>query len=180
MKRRKLLGGIVAGFSAVAGAAFLLPFLKSWFPARRADPSMDVNLQDLKPGRLKVVTWLGRNVMLIRRTGTSLAEIDRAAASRLDPDSRGSSQPGFAVNPQRSRKAGLFVAFANCTHLGCEVQAQFDPRGDLLGFSCPCHQSEFDPAGRVALGGAAKYNLVVPYYEHLADDTIRLRLKGKS
>ena len=180
MRRRMFLGRIVAGFSVVAGAAFLLPFLKSWLPARRHDPFLDIRLQDLQPGRVKRVIWLGRTVFLARRSDNSIAAIRLADDSRLDPDSRGSRQPGFAANSLRSHKSEVFVAFANCTHLGCEVVARFAPSGGLLGFSCPCHQSEFDAAGRVARGGAAKYNLAVPHYEHLPDGIIRLGLPGSS
>lgn len=40
-----------------------------------------------------------------------------------------------------------------CTHLGCTLEAKPD------GFSCPCHGSHFDAAGKV-IYGPAKKNLV--------------------
>lgn len=175
MDRRRVLTAVVATFSAVAGGAVAWPFIRSWFPAGVADPSLDVPLHDLKPGRPKVVRWRGRNVLVVRRAGEARRQVLMASESRLDPASARSLQPDFATGPMRSRKDGVFVAYANCPHLGCEVEVRFDAAGrDLAGFSCPCHRSEFDAAGRVAADAAAKRNLDVPYYEYLPDDVIRL------
>ncbi|MEX2327167.1 MAG: Rieske 2Fe-2S domain-containing protein, partial [Pseudomonadales bacterium] len=61
--------------------------------------------------------------------------------------------------------------FNNCTHLGCEV-APVDDAG--VGFSCPCHQSEYDYAGRVIEGATAPTNLEVPNYRFVSRNTLRL------
>ncbi len=180
MNRRQLLTRIVAGFSAIAAVAFTYPFLRSWIPRGVEDVLLDIPLDDLRDGRPKLVRWLGRNVFIIRRSDESQHEVERGEPTRLDPDSLTSNQPEFATNTFRSRKKELFVAYTNCTHLGCEVQARFSREDDLLGFSCPCHQSEFDAAGRVASDAAAKHNLEIPYYEYLPDDIIRFRKRDEN
>jgi nitrite reductase/ring-hydroxylating ferredoxin subunit len=45
---------------------------------------------------------------------------------------------------------GLYAVSSTCTHLGCTVN------GDDNKFVCPCHGSQFDLAGRVLQGPAAK------------------------
>ena len=177
MNRRKMLTRIVTGFSTVATGALAYPFIRSWFPARALDMSLDVPLHDLRPGRPELVRWSGRNVFVIKRTERSQQQTLASGSSRLDAGSANSRQPKFATGDLRSREPGIFVAFTNCTHLGCEVEARFDMAdGDLVGFSCPCHRSEFDGAGRVSKDAVAKYNLEIPYYEHLTADIIRFRM----
>ncbi|PZS25365.1 MAG: (2Fe-2S)-binding protein [Pseudonocardiales bacterium] len=54
-------------------------------------------------------------------------------------------------------KAGDFVAFsAVCTHAGCTVAWAGS------GFSCPCHGSTYDAAGKVTHGPAARPLSAVP------------------
>ena len=74
---------------------------------------------------------------------------------REDPDSNTEVQPQYAKNKFRSRKPGISVLSAVCTHLGGApkyypqlgvVDFDSDWQG---GFFCPCHGSKFDLAGRV-------------------------------
>jgi Rieske Fe-S protein len=37
-----------------------------------------------------------------------------------------------------------------CPHLGCTVESKPE------GFACPCHESRFDPLGKVTRGPASK------------------------
>jgi len=72
----------------------------------------------------------------------------------------------------REVQAGVqehLLFYANCTHLGCEVA-----RNEKGGFTCPCHNSEFDGAGRVMEGSAAKLDLEAPEYRYAGQGTIRL------
>ncbi len=46
---------------------------------------------------------------------------------------------------------GLYALDAVCTHLGCLVEK--NAKG---GFVCPCHESRFDPGGRVTAGPATQ------------------------
>lgn len=170
--RRKLLERIVQGFTVVGLGFLAYPFVKSMLPGFKEDLSLVVPLDDLGPGEFKVVNWLGRRVVIRRQSRDMLASIAPASSLELkDPESQASSQPPFALNPYRARNPEYFVAFNNCTHLGCEV-APADDNG--IGFRCPCHQSDFDPAGRVVRGAAAPTNLAVPFYRFISRNTLRL------
>lgn len=173
MDRRTLLTRIVVAFSAVAAAGVSIPFIRSLVPAFDNEISLDVDLGDLEEGDTKVVRWLGRHVYIVRRSAPV------ASPPRFDlqdPASDRSVQPDFARNASRSLRPEHLLVYANCTHLGCEVEIMSDG-GDFSGFRCPCHSSEFDVAGRVARGSAAKLNLEVPDYEYVGQQVIRLRQK---
>jgi ubiquinol-cytochrome c reductase iron-sulfur subunit len=94
--------------------------------------------------------------------------------SRLsDPDSLEDQQPDYARNELRSRKKGISVLTAVCTHLSCAPKfypelgtTDFDTDWQG-GFFCPCHGSKFDLVGRVYAGVPAPTNLPIPphYFE---------------
>jgi ubiquinol-cytochrome c reductase iron-sulfur subunit len=170
--RRTLLTRIVAGFSLIGLAGFSIPFIRSWVPAFRNEIILDVDVDGMDAGDVKVVRWLGRNVLVVRRDRT---EVDQLIVSDAlnDPASTLSHQPEFATNTFRSRKPEHLLVYSNCTHLGCEVE--FTAGARLAGFRCPCHRSEYDIAGRVEKGAAAKLNLEVPDYEYIGRAMIRLR-----
>ena len=170
--RRTLLTRIVAGFSVIGLAGFAVPFIRSWVPAFRNETILDVDVGGMVPGDLKVVRWLGRNVMVVRRDRTQVERLIVSDALN-DPDSLLSHQPDYAANTFRSRKPEHLLVYANCTHLGCEVD--FTAGARLAGFRCPCHRSDYDIAGRVEKGAAAKLNLEVPEYEYVGRTMIRLR-----
>ncbi len=172
MQRRDLLLRLVGGFSLVGIAGFLFPFMRSLFPKGQEAMTLDVNLESLGDGESRVVQWLGRNVYILRRGPVDIAALATNTESLADPDSDRSAQPTFARNGIRSRRDRYLVVYANCTHLGCEVE--LNVKNAVTVFQCPCHQSEFDAAGRVRVGAAARLNLEVPDYDYIAGDTIRL------
>ena len=169
--RRTLLTRIVAGFSAVALAGFSVPFIRSFIPAFSNETVLDVDVAGMEPGQFKVVRWLGRNVLVVRRDRFLEDQLIRSDGL-ADPESKLSTQPDYAANVFRSRKPEHLVVYSNCTHLGCEVEL-ID--GERKGFRCPCHRSEYDIAGRVEAGAAAKLNLEVPEYEYQSRTLIRLK-----
>lgn len=173
MNRRQLLIRIVQGFSATGFAFLLYPFVRAWIPSFDEDRSLEVSIDDLAPGESKVVNWLGRRVFVQRRTREMVEWFDAGDAELKDPASLDSRQPGFAENVFRSRRPDVFVAFNNCTHLGCEV-AKAAAAEPGVGFECPCHQSLYDYAGRVFEGAAAPLNLEVPDYAFVSRSTLRL------
>ena len=170
--KRTLLTRIVAGFSLIGLAGFSVPFIRSWVRAFRNETILDVDVGGMVVGDIKVVRWLGRNVMVVRRDKTQVERLIVSDALN-DPDSLLSHQPDYAANTFRSRKPEHLLVYANCTHLGCEVD--FTAGARLAGFRCPCHRSEYDIAGRVEKGAAAKLNLEVPEYEYVGRTMIRLR-----
>lgn len=174
MNRRKLLERVVQGFAAVGGAFLAYPFLKGWIPDVAGSEGLEVDLADLGPGEARLVDWLGRKVIVRKRSGRMLDDANNDALDLKDPRSVSSTQPDFAKNAYRSRRPDVFVAFNNCTHLGCEVNI-VDKDG--VGFACPCHKSNYDYAGRVMKGAAAPYNLEVPWYAYVSGSRIRLQVE---
>ena len=159
----------MSGFAAIATVGFSIPFVRSLFPARNPEYYKDINISSLRPGLSLKLNWRGRPLIILARSDVHLKELSQSNRDDLlDPNSVNSTQPEFALNQYRSRQGRYFIAYANCTHLGCEVVV------DKGGFKCPCHQSLFDFSGRIRRGGAAKRNLDIPDYRFTTSDTIRL------
>jgi ubiquinol-cytochrome c reductase iron-sulfur subunit len=172
LNRRYLLTKIVQGFSLTGGLFLAYPFVRSWLPGFNQSHTREVDLSDLAFGEVKQVPWLGRRVMIKIRSTEEVEALSDASVSLKDPDSTRSKQPEFARNTHRSQRADIFVAYGNCTHFGCIVE----PRGpnSPAKFSCPCHLSEFDAAGRVFADAVAPKNLEIPDYQFLSRNTLLL------
>lgn len=173
MNRRTLLTRIVQGFSVTGIGFFTYPFVKAWIPSFGQTVAVDVDISELQPGDHKIVHWLGRNIVIYKRPPSVVEQLPNSTQVLKDPLSLASVQPELAQNPYRSIRPGLFVAFTNCTHLGCEVVSKG------AEFKCPCHQSDYDAAGRVVDGAAAPRNLDVPDYRYVSSQVIRLE-QGES
>ena len=171
LTRRRLTQATAAvGGLALAGAA--VPFLESLSPSERAralGAPVEADASRVAPGGLATFEWRGKPVWVLRRTEDMLKRLESVRDQLSDPDSAVTSQqPKYARNPTRSRRPELFIAVGLCTHLGCVPGYRPEP-GSLQpgwpgGFSCPCHGSKFDLAGRVFRGSPAPTNLVVPPY----------------
>ncbi len=175
MNRRSLLTRIVQGFS-LAGLAFVAyPFIRAFLPAFAEDLSVEVDISDLGNGESKTVSWLGRNLYVIRRSAEVTDQLAASADALKDPLSINSTQPEFATNLWRSLRPDILIVYKNCTHLGCEISANFiTPEA---GFDCPCHSSRFDASGRVYKEAVASFNLEIPDYQFVSRNLIRL-IKG--
>lgn len=169
--RRKFLinATSVVGAGAIAGA--VVPFLASWQPSARAEAAGAPAIADiskLMPGEMMVVEWRGAPIYVVKHSKESLDQINKNLSRLSDPDSLKDMQPDYARNELRSRRPGISVLSAVCTHLGCAPKfypelgtTEFD--NDWQGgFFCPCHGSKFDLAGRVYSGVPAPDNLVIP------------------
>lgn len=168
MDRRTLLTRIVQGFTVTGLGFFSFPFLKAWIPTFGEALHVDVDISEIGPGQHTIVQWLGRNIIVLRRDPQTVNALTESTLELKDPLSESSDQPTAAQNVHRSLRPDLFVAYTNCTHLGCEVVAEDQ------AFKCPCHQSDYDSAGRVLDGAAAPRNLDVPNYRYLSKQLIRL------
>lgn len=185
--RRKVLR-LSASAAGIAAAATLIPFVGQTLIHRKTTENgeiVDVDLSNLPPGQVLTVDWLGKPVMIARRTPEMLAGLakDEATARSVlaDPLSDHSRQPAYARNTLRALKPEIFVAFALCTHLGCPPSPRFKagnaegmPENWRGGFLCPCHTSTFDLAGRAHKNKEAKENLGIPPYRFLSEQTLRI------
>ena len=123
----------------------------------------EVDLSPIAAGQSIKVMWQGKPVFIRHRTA---AEIDDAkkvdVASLRDPES----------DAQRVKEGHeqWLVMVGVCTHLGCVPLGQ---AGEYGGWFCPCHGSHYDTAGRIRKGPAPT-NLLVPKYEFLSDNRVRI------
>jgi len=166
VNRRGLLLGAGAG-ATVAGLAY-------WWQAQdtAAVPHgspLAVDLQDLAAGKLLTLNWQDKPVWVLRRSPMEVAALADHEALLLDADSQHSVQPPACRNRHRSLRPDIFVAVGLCTHLGCTPQL----RG-ADGFTCPCHASHYDLAGRVFKVGPAPANLIIPAYHFASENRLVL------
>jgi len=108
-----------------------------------------------------------------KRSQEMIKTIEEGSIDLKDPSSLQSLQPAFAENEYRSLKPEIFVTYNLCTHLGCQVVKSKDTS---LGFSCPCHHSDYDLSGRVLSGAAAPTNLEVPAYRFISGNILVLEV----
>jgi Rieske Fe-S protein len=87
--------------------------------------------------------------------GAACAEPDRRARVPLASLARGArvviEHGGEVIEVQRDA-SGLVARSLTCSHYGCRVQ--WLPERQV--YSCPCHQGEFDAAGRPKAGAPTK------------------------
>ena len=173
MNRRLWLTRIVKGFS-ITGAGFLaFPFFRALIPTADDETSLEVSVDDLRPGQSKIVRWRGRDLVIQKRSQEMIKTIEEGSIDLKDPSSLQSLQPAFAENEYRSLRPEIFVTYNLRTHLGCQVVKSKDTS---LGFSCSCHQSDYDLSGRVLSGAAAPTNLEVPAYRFISGNILVLEV----
>lgn len=181
--RRKLLTGGAALIGSAGAASAGYPIAASFLPSektRAMGADVAVDLRDIQPGVMKSVLWRGQAVYILHRTKAMLDIMDSQTHKLKDPDSeKKSQQPEYARNSYRSLKDEYLVVMGVCPHLGCAPRyvPEYGVKeiGDWWkgGFLCPCHNSEFDYAGRVFKGDSpAPMNLPVPPHRYLGDNIL--------
>ena len=179
LSRRRFLTRATIATGAVGAAFAAVPFIESWQPSERARAQgepVQVDLTKVEPGQMVTPVWRKQPIYVVRRTPDMVARIAGHDADLKDPQSKDSTQPPYAMNPQRSRTPEFLVLIGICTHLGCLPKQRFSA-GELYpswpgGFFCPCHGSRFDLAGRVFDGSPASINLRVPPYSYPKPTTL--------
>jgi ubiquinol-cytochrome c reductase iron-sulfur subunit len=180
--RRRLLTTAAVAIGGVGVGAAAVPFVQSLSPNQAADAAgadVEVDISDLESGQMKVVAWRNRPVMIVRRTPEMLENMRTLEGRLRDSTSEASQQPDYAKNWHRSIRPDIFVVVDVCTHLSCTPSfrpefaiAEAGPwwRGGLL---CPCHNSQYDLAGRVFEGiSPAPINLPIPPHHFVSDTKI--------
>jgi len=180
-KRRRLLVFGAAGVGGLGAAALALPMVASMSPSARAKAAgapVEADISKLDGGQLLTVEWRGKPVWIVNRTEETLARLDADTDRLSDPDSVVEMQPAYAQNSARAIKPEYLVVVGICTHLGCSPSYRPEIAPPDLGeqwdggFFCPCHGSKFDMSGRVYAGVPAPYNLEIPPYKYVDDNTI--------
>ena len=149
----------------VGAAASIWPFVASMNPSADvlAVASTEVNLAPIAPGQSIKVKWRGNPVFIRHRTEKEITEA-RAVDIATLPD------PQADADRVKEGKSEWLVMLGVCTHLGC---VPIGEAGEYGGWFCPCHGSHYDTAGRIRKGPAPT-NLVVPPYEFMGDDRIKI------
>jgi ubiquinol-cytochrome c reductase iron-sulfur subunit len=173
MNRRLWLTRIVKGLSFTGAGFIAYPFFRALLPVGEDKTSLEVKVDDLETGQSKVVRWRGRDLVVQKRSPAMIKTIEQGGIELKDPDSIESTQPAFAENQFRSLRPEIFVTYNLCTHLGCQV---VKAKNSSLGFSCPCHQSDYDLSGRVVSDAAAPTNLEIPSYRFISGNTLLLEV----
>lgn len=186
LKRRRILK-LVAGATFGTGTAMAsVPFIASLKPSKYASSRtyVDVDVSKLKEGQAITVPYMGKPVLIVKRTDADLATLAPLNDYLVDPFSVESKQPEAAQTLHRSLRPDIFIAVNECTHLGCgldhnpEHVAEFyeglQPGSWQGGFLCPCHGALYDLAGRVYKNMPAPENMVIPPHRYLRDGTLRI------
>ena len=181
IEKRRFLGAATTFVGAVGVIGASVPFVLSWQPSARAKMAggpVEAGIRNLEPGRMITVKWRGKPVWILRRTEQNLKNLEQSTHLKnlRDPDSLVDNQPGYAKNQFRSLREDIFVAVGICTHLGCVPTYLLSgmSTGDAAIYFCPCHGSKFDLAGRVFKNVPAPTNLIIPPYQFIDDDTIKI------
>lgn len=167
--RRDFLYLVTGAMAAVATGAAVWPLIDSMNPAAdvRALSVSEVDLAPIELGQRITVVWQGKPAFIDHRTA------EQIASARADDDDTDLIDPeSDAVRIQREE---WLIVVGVCTHLGCIPlgQRSGDPLGEWGGWFCPCHGSHYDTSGRIRKGPAPK-NLIVPPYEFLGEDMVRI------
>ncbi|MDJ0941300.1 MAG: ubiquinol-cytochrome c reductase iron-sulfur subunit [Woeseiaceae bacterium] len=186
-KRRRVLKYLTAFFAGVGATVAAIPFVGSLRRPKNLPPPPEMfvlaDITKLKVGQVMPLILNQKLVFILRRPPEAIDFLLQTEIPGLrDPGSLESEQPEGLDTPLRSIRSDIFVAYAECTHVGCAVAfSQPMPDRDWYGsdwpgghFSCPCHGSVYDTAGRVHKWGPAPKNLGVPYYEFVDENTIRI------
>lgn len=149
----------------VGVGAFMWPVIDTLNPAADvlALSAIEVDLSAIKPGQTITVKWRGKPVFIRHRTPEEIEKAKSVSLRELvDPE-----EDSKRVKKDHEQ---WIVMVGICTHLGC---VPLDQQGDYGGWFCPCHGSHYDISGRVRKGPAPK-NLLVPEYEFLSDNKIKI------
>ncbi|WP_292505865.1 ubiquinol-cytochrome c reductase iron-sulfur subunit [Methylobacterium sp.] len=168
--RRDFLFLATGAALAVGTGAAAWPFVASMAPDAAtvaAGAPLDVDLAPIQEGQIINVFWRGKLIFVRNRSEKEIKESQDVKLTELiDP------QPDSARVKEGHAK--WLVVYGNCTHLGC---VPIGHQGPYQGWSCPCHGSLFDAAGRVRRGPAPS-NLPIPPYVFEGDTKIRIGEEG--
>src|SRR5882724_192650 len=120
--RRQFLVKSTSALAIAGVAATAVPFLSSWSPtpaAKLTGLPARIDLTKISVGEGIKFLWRGTPIWVIRRNTTMIQQLDALRERLKDPVSLESTQPDYARNNLRARRAEVMVLTAVCTHLGC-------------------------------------------------------------
>ncbi|MDP2621272.1 MAG: ubiquinol-cytochrome c reductase iron-sulfur subunit [Hyphomicrobiales bacterium] len=168
--RRDFLYIATGSFAAVGAMAAAWPIIDQMNPdaSIQALAAIEVDLSAIEVGQGVTVRWQGKPVFIRERTDKEIEEARNIDLAEL-------RDPQADADRVKAGREQWLIVVGICTHLGCVPlgQKDGDPRGDWGGWFCPCHGSHYDTSGRIRKGPAPQ-NLLVPAYEFLDDEHVRI------
>jgi len=172
----------------------------------QAARGVEVDLAKLKPGELAEIEYVGRPVLVYRRTSAERAYLKKAAGSSL-ADASGKNlqpsieavfassasqvwtrlllveQPALETEPTRSKREEFLVIAGWSPSSGCRLRLNPPNKRPLrlATFSDSCSKAAYDAAGRSLqqddMPMAARYNLYIPPHHYAAPDKLVVGLE---
>jgi len=173
--RRDFLYIATGAFAAVGAASAAWPLIHQMNPdaSVQALASIEIDMSAIAIGQSITVKWQGRPVFIRHRSADEIKTAEETPLADLpDPVARndGLSDGEDASDANRVIQPEWLIVIGICTHLGC---IPVKDQGDYNGWFCPCHGSHYDLSGRIRIGPAPE-NLLVPKYEFIGDDAVRI------
>jgi ubiquinol-cytochrome c reductase iron-sulfur subunit len=168
--RRDFLYIATGAMGAVAVGSVVVPLVASMAPnaaTLAASAPIEIDLTPIAEGQCVTFKWKGRPVFVRHRSEAEIKTAEEAPASDMkDPETDDERVPMRDGKPVKQ----WVVVLGACTHLGCVPNTN---AGEYGGWFCPCHGSQFDTAGRIRKGPAAR-NLDKLPVQFLSDTLIRV------
>ena len=178
--RRTVITKIAAVIGGVGVVAASIPFVRYFLPSERAKAlgsPISVDLSSFQEGEARSYVWRGQTVVVLRRSQAHLEALNLTDERLLDDKDADDWQPDYVDSKHRAMSAEYLVLLGNCTHLGCVPALEIEQGRSLMGdwwpggFTCACHGSVYDYAGRVVRGPAPR-NLKVPPHYFVSANTV--------
>jgi len=173
MDRRAALSRITAIVGGIGVIFASIPFIRYFLPSERAKglgAPVTIDISDFEIGDTRAFVWRGQPILVMKRTQAQLDALELSNGRLLDTSGPDVLEPNEVDPVHRGRKAEYLVVVGTCTHFGC-IPIQETLRGRSLvgewwpgGFTCPCHGSVYDFAGRVVRGPAPRNLRIPPHY----------------
>ncbi|MFN4320233.1 MAG: ubiquinol-cytochrome c reductase iron-sulfur subunit [Aquificaceae bacterium] len=133
--RRDLMGLALGGLGVVGALGVLYPIVKTLAPsaASLAGATVEVDVNSITEGQVRVVSWKGRPVFVVR----------------LPQNFQWSGKTKEEDNKKLLQGQDAYAMVAVCTHLGCVPlwKPQGEAEYNYPVFHCPCHGGFYSPWG---------------------------------
>ena len=169
VRRRDFINIAAVSFAGVGAVAVVWPLIRQMAPSADvlAEASVELDISKIAPGQAIIAVFRKQPLFVRNLTPKEIAEAEKVPVSSLrDPETlEQRTKPG---------KANWLITMGVCTHLGCVPLGIGDqPKGEVGGYFCPCHGSQYDTAARIRKGPAPK-NLMVPPYSFTSDTVVKV------
>lgn len=170
VRRRDWIHIAALSTAGVGGASTLFPLVSQMAPSADvlAESTTDVDVSAIQPGQSIKAVFRKQPLFVTRLTAEEIA------AAKAD-DGANMRDPQTLAERTKEGNEAILVQLGVCTHLGCVPlgAGAGEDKGEFGGYFCPCHGSHYDVAGRIRKGPAPT-NLMVPEFEFISEEAIRI------